>query len=107
MLRETNHLKLLELNTEEKVKDLSVKCCFRNVTKMSFYHLRDIVKPFLSQADTEKLIHAFISSRLDYCIALLSGVSKKTHIIPILKLLHWLLVCHRIHFKILLLYIWI
>ncbi len=49
----------------------------RNVTKVSFYHFRNRVRSFLSQAYTEKLVHAFISSRLDYCNSLLSGVSKK------------------------------
>jgi hypothetical protein len=49
----------------------------RNVTKIAFYHLRNIAKmrPFLS--DTERLIHAFITSRLDFCNALLSGLPKK------------------------------
>ena len=99
----------------------------RNVTKLSFYHLRNIskVKPFLSQSDTERLMHCFISSRLDYCNALLSGLPKKevyrlqlvqnaaarvltktrrrAHITPILKSLHWLPVSFRIDFKILLL----
>src|SRR4029434_5542331 len=37
-------------------------------TKTAFFHLRNIakVRPFISQNDAEKLIHAFISSRLDY-----------------------------------------
>ena len=94
---------------------------------MSFYHLRNIAKVrlFLSQADTEKLIHCFISSRLDYCNALLSGLPKKSigrlqlvqnaaarvltktkrrvHITPVLKSLHWLPISFRIDFKVLLL----
>ena len=52
----------------------------RNVTKISFYHFRNIakVRAFLSQANKETVMHAFITSRLDYCNALLSGLPKKT-----------------------------
>jgi hypothetical protein len=46
------------------------------VTKIAFYHLRNIAKVrlFRSQDDTERLIHTFVTSRLDYCNALLSGL---------------------------------
>jgi hypothetical protein len=59
--------------------ELNFKSHNRNVIKIAFYHLRNIakVRPFLSQADTERLIHAFITSRLDYCHALQSGLPKK------------------------------
>ena len=52
----------------------------RNTTKIGFYHLKNIarVRPFLSLASTEVLMHAFISSRIDYCNALLSGLPKKS-----------------------------
>ncbi|XP_054864080.1 uncharacterized protein LOC129348233 [Amphiprion ocellaris] len=99
----------------------------KNITRIGFYHLKSIarVRPFLSQASMEVLMHAFISSRLDYCNALLSGLPKKSilnlqllqnsatrvltrtrgreHITPVLKLLHWLPVRFRIDFKVLLL----
>ena len=83
------------------------------------------MRPFLSKANTETLIHAFITCRINYCNALLSGLPKKSiapiqllqnsaarvltkttrraHITPILKSLHWLPVCFRIDFKFLLL----
>jgi len=32
----------------------------------------------LTLADAEKLVHAFVSSRLDYCNALLIGITEKS-----------------------------
>ncbi|KAF7643075.1 hypothetical protein LDENG_00245490 [Lucifuga dentata] len=71
------------------------------------------------------MIHAFISSKIDYCNGLLIGLPKKTirhlqliqnsaarvlteikrmaHSSPVLKFPHWLPVSHRIAFKVLLL----
>ncbi|XP_073349448.1 uncharacterized protein [Pagrus major] len=107
--------------------DLTFIPHIKNITKIGFYHLKNIarVRPFLSQASTEVLMHAFISCRLDYCNALLSGLPKKSlhnlqllqnsaarvltktrgreHITPVLKSLHWLPVRFRINFKVLLL----
>lgn len=81
------------------------------------------MKPFLSWQDLEKAVHAFISSRLDYCNALyvglcqssilhlqlvqnavarfLTGTSRHEHITPVLSSLHWLPVRFRIDFKLL------
>ena len=97
-----------------------------SVLKSAFFQLRILskVKAFLSFADFEKVIHAFISTRLDYCNELYFGVSQNClhrlqlvqnaaarlltgtrrydHISPVLSALHWLPVRFRIHFKILL-----
>ncbi len=44
-------------------------------TKTAFFHLRNIAKlrNMLTVSDVEKLVHAFMTSRLDYCNALLGG----------------------------------
>ncbi len=97
------------------------------VTKSAFYHLKNIarIRCFVSSQDLEKLVHAFITSRVDYCNGLLTGLPKKTirqlqliqnaatriltrtrkseHITPVLRSLHWLPVTFRIDFKVLLL----
>ena len=47
-----------------------------NTYKTSFYHLQDIAKirNYLSQDNAETLVHAFISSELDFCNALVYGL---------------------------------
>jgi len=79
------------------------------------------IKQSLSSEATTKLVHAFISSRLDYCNSLLVGVTgqllhrlqviqnstarlvtratRYEHMTPVLCSLHWLPVRHRITFK--------
>ncbi len=49
---------------------------FKNITKVSFFHLRNIacIRSFLSRPDAERLIRAFITSRLDYCNSLFGGL---------------------------------
>lgn len=106
--------------------ELSFDAQVTKVVQSCFVQLRQLTKirTFLSSADLEKVIHAFISSRLDYCNALYSGISKgnihsfqliqntaasfltrkrSDHITPILPALHWFPVSFRIDFKILLL----
>ncbi len=83
------------------------------------------MKSFLSGPDLEIVIHAFISSRLDYCNSLYLGVSQslaisrlqlvqnaaarlltstktREHITPVLGKLHWLPLKYRIQYKVLL-----
>ena len=108
-------------------QDLSFNSHIKQISRTAFFHLRNIAKirHILSQNDAEKLVHAFVTSRLDYCNSLLSGcpnkslktlqlvqnaaarvltkTRKRDHITPILASLHWLPVKFRIEFKILLL----
>ena len=108
-------------------QDISFNSHMKQISKNAFFHLRNIAKirHILSQKDAEKLVHAFVTSRLDYCNSLLSGCPNKSiktlrwiqnasahvltragirdHISPILASLHWLPVKLRIEFKILLL----
>ena len=52
--------------------ELNIDSHISNMTKIPFYHLRNIAKvwKFLSKADTERLIHAFMDT-------VLSGLPKK------------------------------
>ncbi len=129
------HLSSLSLDSKTEARNLGViidsnlnfRSHINHITKTSFYHLKNISKlrGFLSKSDSEKLIHAFITSRLDYCNSLFTGIPKSSiqrfqliqnaaariltgtkkhqHITPVLKSLHWLPVRTRIDFKILLL----
>ena len=97
--------------------------------KSGFYHLNNIgrIKNDLSRENLLTLVHAFITSTLDYCNSLLYGVPKDqiwklqrvqnaavrlalitdigkcSHITPALYDLHWLPIHARIYYKILLL----
>ena len=59
--------------------DLTFNSHIKSVSKSAFYHLKNISKlrNLMTKSDLEKLIHAFISSRLDYCNGLLTGLPKK------------------------------
>ena len=83
------------------------------------------IRKFLNKQSTERLVHAFVTSHLDYCNSLYSGLPNSTlvplqhvqntaarlvtksrkheHITPILISLHWLPIVSRVKFKILLL----
>ncbi len=56
---------------------LSFENHISNVTKTAFFHRRNIAKlrNMLPVSDAEKLVHAIMTSRLDYCNVLLGGCS--------------------------------
>ena len=96
-----------------------------HICKTASYSLHRIgrIRRLLDTASTEKLIHAFVTSKLDYCNSLMYGIDdqyisrlqhiqnsaarivtrtrKHDHITPTLNELHWLPVKARIQFKVL------
>ena len=98
----------------------------KNVCRMALISLRTLgqLRKYLDRSTTERLVHAFISSRLDSCNCLLyglpdtdilklqrvqnsaarlvTGARRWDHVTPILKDLHWLPIRKRILFKLLL-----
>ena len=98
-----------------------------DICRSSFYQLRNLskIRKYLTRESSEIAMHAFITSKLDYCNSLLYGCRKMQmkklqyiqntaariitrtrkfdHITPVLSNLHWLLVSYRFVFKILLL----
>ena len=128
-----SHLGSYSSNVKANIKNLGVTFDpsmlldkhIRLLTHTCFFHLRNLAKlrGVLSKAEMEMAIHAFISSRLDYCNALFSCLNKTSitrlqqvqnaaarlltrskrtcHITPILSALHWLPVHLRSHFKML------
>ena len=105
--------------------ELSMSAFVDQKCKACMYHLRAIskIRNVLTLEATQALVQAFVVSRLDYCNALLYGISKQNisklqrvqnaaakvvlkrrkfdHVTPLLKQLHWLPVEFRIEFKIL------
>ncbi len=97
------------------------------VCTSAYYHLRNIsrIRRYLTEPATQILVHSLVTTRLDYCNSLLYGVPRRTlaklqrvqnaaarlvahssrrqHITPVLRQLHWLPVEYRVKFKILLL----
>ena len=104
--------------------NLSMNAHITKTSSAAFYYLCNIryIRKYLSKSSTETLVHAFISSRVDYCNSLFFGLpayqlnklqrvqntaarlvyceSKYCHILPLLHCLHWLSIKYRIDFKI-------
>ena len=105
---------------------LSMAPHITQICASSFYYIYNIrrIRKYLSQQSTETLVHAFITSRLDYCNGLLHGLpdcllnklqrvqnacarlifkeQKFCHVTTLIYVLHWLPIRYRIEFKILL-----
>lgn len=103
---------------------LSLDAHVASVCRSSYYQLKQLrpVARSLSVEAAKTLVQAFVSSRLDYCNAILHGLPEKLmrrlqsvqnaaarmitsarrrdHITPILRQLHWLPVRQRVDFKI-------
>ena len=98
--------------------DMQITKAYQN----AYYHLHNIrrIRKFLSQEATCTVIHAFITSQIDYCNSLMNGLpenvikklqrvqntaarlvfnlTKYDRITPALVMLHWLPVKYRIEF---------
>ncbi|XP_067668202.1 uncharacterized protein [Haliotis asinina] len=96
-----------------------------HLSRICYFHLKSIgnIRQYLTTAATEALVRALVTSRLDYCNSILSGLSstlleklqkiqntsariisktsKRSRITPVLQDLHWLPVKARTDFKIL------
>ena len=106
--------------------NLTLQQHIKNICKSASFGIFKIgkIRKLLDQPTTAKLTHAFVTSHLDYCNSIFSGLPrshlqplqriqntaarlvtlsrKSEHITPILRSLHWLPVHHRITFKTLL-----
>ena len=108
-------------------KNLTFQQHIKNVCKSASFGIFKIgkIRKLLDRPTTAKLTHAFVSSHLDYCNSIFSGLPhsyllplqriqntaarlvtlsrKFEHITLILRSLHWLPIHHRTTFKVLLL----
>jgi hypothetical protein len=106
---------------------MSMESHINSVCRNGTYEIRNIgkIRKYLNDKSAAALIHAFVTSKLDYCNSLYHGLPKKLlcklqrvfnmaarvvtrtkkhdHITPVLSSLHWLPVPERIQYKILLL----
>ena len=105
-----------KMDMEKQVNSVC-RACYTKLRQISY------IRPYLTTSATKTLVHSLVTSKLDYCNVLLSGLPKTTlnklqtvqntaarivtktgrfdHITPVLKELHWLPVQHRIEFNIL------
>ncbi len=106
------------INDKLNFSDHITKTC--RSCRFALYTIKKI-SPFLSEHATQLLVQALVLSRLDYCNALLAGISassikplqliqnaaarlifnepKRTHVTPLFINLHWLPIAARIKLK--------
>jgi len=96
-----------------------------SICRKAYFQMRQIgqISRYLDEPSVKLLVHAFVTSRLDYCNSLMYGANqylinkvqrvqnsaarlisrtrKYDHVTPVLKQLHWLPIRERIVFKIL------
>jgi len=108
-------------------RTLSMRKHVNAITRSCNFHLRNIgrIRRYITKESAKLLVHSTVTSRLDYCNALLYGTSDtivsqlrrvqnraariitrtklREHITPVLIQLHWLPIEFRIQYKILLL----
>ncbi len=102
-------------------------CSHQSICRSTHFHLRNIgtIRSLLTDTAAAQLIHALVTSRLDYCNSLLYGLPgtqkdrlqrvqniairivcrapKQSHVTDLMEEAHWLPIDQRITFKILLL----
>jgi hypothetical protein len=125
----------VELMPSEKARNLgvlinsnaSMNDQISSVCRSAYLQLRCLrkIKRFVNRDALEALVHAFVTSKLDYCNSLYIGIpqcqlarlqrvqncaarlladaDRRDHITPVLRSLHWLPVKQRVQFKIMLL----
>ena len=108
-------------------KNFNFRSHISAICSSCIYHIRDLrrIRRHLDLDSAKVLANALVSSRLDYCNSLLSGIAETdltklqrvlnrlarvvtksppfTRSLPLLRFLHWLPVKYRVHFKICLL----
>ena len=123
VIRPKPHVKSLGVTFDE---EMTFKRHVQNLCRSAYITIRSLsrIKQYLTPECLKTLVHAFITSKLDYCNSLylgcpdyvisslqsvqnatarlITGTRKYDHITPVLFNLHWLPVYQRIKFKVLL-----
>ena len=108
-------------------REISFNYQINQLCRTSFFLLRNLfkIRKYLADEATSKVVHAFVTTKLEYCnhlyfglpkyqvnkmqrvqntvVQLVTRSSKYNHITPLLQQLHWLPVLYCVVFKILLL----